>query len=105
LTYRALPIALNYPTHLPVHPNAVDGSPPAILHYHRDLDDDGFLLRPCDDAAAEAADRFNRLRAERFGVAYDGLRSRSPRDRAQQRFRAALWRRQRVRSIVRDLRA
>lgn len=109
LPYEALPIALNYPTHVEVHSSAVTaGDAPAILHYHREVDSDGFLLSPREPAAAAAADGFNALRAERLGLAYDGLRARSARDRigrgVERRMRAALGSRQRVRSLVRDLR-
>ncbi len=64
LPYEALPVALNYPTHAEVHRSAViAGDAPAILHYHRELDAEGFLLRPREDAAAAGADRANALRA------------------------------------------
>jgi hypothetical protein len=107
LPYGALPLRLNFPTHVPVHASAGDDVEPAILHYHGELDADGFLLKPRSPLAIDAAERFNSRRAEVLGIPYAGLRARSwgaaTRRRLERRLRQAFWRRQTVRSRWREL--
>jgi hypothetical protein len=80
--------ALNFATHVDLHPDSVRGVRPALLHYHAELDASGFLRRPSCSAAEEAADRVNRARAEALGIPYTGL----PPQQASSRARDALER-------------
>lgn len=66
---------LNFATHVSLHDPVVEGLQPALLHYHSDADDEGFLFRPRCPVAESAADRVNRSRAEALGLNYAGLRS------------------------------
>jgi hypothetical protein len=61
----------------------VSGLAPALLHYHDETDDDGFLFRPGSAVADAAADRVNRSRAEFLGLSYRGLRARPRHSRAR----------------------
>ena len=103
----ALPVAMNFPTHVPVHPSTTsEAEPPVILHYHHAVDKRGFLLRPRSRLAVEKADAFNVARASRMGMAYEGLRSSSPLARIAQSAGKAFWRvlsaRQRARTWLGD---
>jgi hypothetical protein len=93
----AIPVAMNLPCHMPVHPGALaSGPPPAILHYHDRVHPQGFLELPVSDAAAPAADRFNRRLAEHLSLAYGGLSKRPARVRLRRAARGRLrraWRR------------
>lgn len=84
---------LNFGTHIDLSGPAVHALRPSLLHYHREVDRDGFLFRPRCSAAAAAADRVNRTRAQGLGVPYSGLRTRS----RSSRVRLALERR-----LIRD---
>jgi len=67
---------LNFATHVALHSPTVRGLRPALLHYHSDADDEGFLFRPRCPVAESAADRVNRSRAEVLGLRYEGLGTR-----------------------------
>jgi hypothetical protein len=68
-----LPVGLNFPTHVRVHSSALRERPaPLVLHYHAELDEDGFLLRPVAAEARDAAERVNRARADALGIDYSG---------------------------------
>jgi len=82
--WRVLDRALNFPTHVAVAPAAMRLPEPLILHYHAEVDPEGFLMRPRSDAAREAAERFNRGRAQRLGLAYAGMREHSRAARTQE---------------------
>jgi hypothetical protein len=110
LPWVALPVGMNFPCHVPVHPSALSASPsPAILHYHDLIDADGFLLRPKCSVAADPAHRFNSRRAEHLSLAYSRLRSppawESIRTSAGDRLRRIAGRRHRIRAQLRDLSA
>jgi hypothetical protein len=65
----------NFPTGLRLDPAvAATVSRPMLLHYQRNVDRDGFLLRPREARAEEAAERVNRLCAEASGRRYRGFR-------------------------------
>ncbi len=106
LPHIALPVGMNFPTHAPVHPSAIaEGERPSILHYHGEIDDRGFLLRPVSEAAVASADAFNRFRATQLSLPYDGLRSRNGLERLRASMhepRRMLARRHRVRTWIRD---
>lgn len=74
---------LNFATHVPLHKPTVDGLRPVLLHYHAEVDDAGFLLRPRCPVAEPAAERVNRLRAQALDLPYTGLRARPLGDRAR----------------------
>jgi hypothetical protein len=109
LPYEALPVGMNFPTHVPVHPKALgDDNRLSVLHYHQEVDDRGFLLRPRCTEAVAAANAFNEYRAEQLELDYEGLGSRSLLERTRERLRAPrrmLGRRHRARTWVRDVRA
>jgi hypothetical protein len=93
LPWHALPVALNFPTHLPVAATALaDSPPPALLHYHGELDRDGFLLRPRCARASAAVERVNRQRAGVLGLSYDTAHARPRRERLRQAVGQRLWR-------------
>jgi hypothetical protein len=71
---RALPVSMNFPTHVRVDRSLAGGIPdPLIIHYHTDLDDRGFLVRSRYETLNHRIDRFNRSRAEEFHLEYPGL--------------------------------
>lgn len=109
LPYDALPVGMNFPTHVPVHPSALHGENRlSVLHYHQEVDGRGFLLRPRCKEAVEAANDFNEYRAEQLKLDYGGLESRTLLGRTRERFQAPrrmLARRHRARTWVRDVRA
>jgi hypothetical protein len=67
---------LNFPTHVALHGPTVQGLRPALLHYHSEADDEGFLFRPRSPVAESATDRVNRSRAEAMNLVYERLRRR-----------------------------
>jgi hypothetical protein len=81
---------LNFPTHVALHRPTVAGLRPALLHYHSEVDDDGFLFRPRCSTAEMAAERVNHSRAEALNLTYAGLRT--PPDRKAQPARALVAR-------------
>ena len=69
-----LPISMNFPTHVRIHPSMMGSlSEVAIIHYHSDLDEDGFVLASRFGGLNEHIDRFNRERSETLGIPYAGL--------------------------------
>ena len=67
---------LNFPTHVALHDSMVQGLRPALLHYHSEVDDEGFLFRPRCPVAELAADRVNRSHAQALELSYQGMRAR-----------------------------
>ncbi|HEY8809744.1 MAG TPA: hypothetical protein VIM28_06950 [Solirubrobacterales bacterium] len=106
LPHVALPVGMNFPTHAPVHPSAMtEGERISILHYHGEVDDRGFLLRPRSEEAVGPADAFNMFRATQLSLPYSGLRSRTGLERLRASMhepRRMLARRHRVRTWIRD---
>ena len=77
LPVRPLPVAMNFPAHLSVHPaHLATALPPRILHYHSRVDPEGFLLATKYREANQLIERFNRERADALGVSYGALRGR-----------------------------
>jgi hypothetical protein len=69
-----LPVAANLSTTVAVHPLfAHEVTPPFVLHYHNEMDPDGFVFRSRNARLNSLIDAFNRARAEAFDLAYDGL--------------------------------
>lgn len=60
LAYRVLPLDLNFPTHIPIHPMFVTSSlSPLILHHHHKVNSEG-KIKHCDyPVVNELIDRFN----------------------------------------------
>jgi hypothetical protein len=83
LPWTAASPELNFGTHVDLHGPAVEGLRPTLLHYHREVDGDGFLFRPRCSLAEPAVDRVNRSRAQTLGIPYRGLRTRSRLSRAR----------------------
>ncbi len=70
-----LPLAMNFPTHMPVDCTELcEDSPPLILHYHDAADERGFLYRPRSAGGAAQVEAFNLARAASLGPLYPGLR-------------------------------
>lgn len=93
LPWHALPVGFNFPTHLPVSRTVLAASPPpALLHYHGELDGAGFLLRPRCAAAAEAVERVNAARAQALGLSYERAGSRPRLARIRLATERRLWR-------------
>jgi hypothetical protein len=85
IPHRPLSSALNFPTHVRVSSPAALASEPAILHYHGELDEHGFLLAPRSQIARPAAERVNVERARALGLPYSGLGTRPARERLVRR--------------------
>lgn len=85
IPHRQLESALNFPTHVPVSSSPALASEPLVLHYHAEIDEQGFLLEPLSPVARPAAQRVNVARAGALGLSYDGLRGRSRGERIARR--------------------
>jgi hypothetical protein len=69
-----LPIGGNLSTTAQLHPVfARQIAPPFVLHYHNDMDPDGFLYRSRNRELNPTLDTFNRARAAVERLPYDGL--------------------------------
>ena len=101
LPHTTLPVSINFPTHIPVHPSVLDAATqPLILHYHQEIDSRGFLMRSRHPLADPYLDRFNARLAAAMDIPYRGVPSR-PRAEAlrrtlRQRFWSTLAKRHRV---------
>jgi hypothetical protein len=64
--FREAPLSLNFPLHLTdlEAPEAMLATDPAILHYHQEVDADGFLLASPYPLAQARIEAFNRRFAE-----------------------------------------
>lgn len=72
--YRSLPPAFNFPTHLKVDPAALDEDlTPLILHYHKSVTPDGFVLRSRHHSVNQLIHAHNAARARHLGVDYRKL--------------------------------
>lgn len=72
LAFEPLPVELNFPAHMPAEEYAsLQGSRPLVLHYHRRLDQHGFLLPLGVDYADEAITRVNRMIAHHRHQQFD----------------------------------
>ncbi len=87
-----LPVAANLSTTVRVHPLfAHEVTPPFVLHYHNEMDADGFVFRSINDNLNPLIDAFNRERAEVFGLDYAGLPSPPLVRRALRRVEGRSW--------------
>jgi hypothetical protein len=69
-----LPVGLNLSTTVRVHPMfRHEVVPPFVLHYHNEIDSDGFVFRSRNATLNPFLDAFNRARADVFDLPYDGL--------------------------------
>jgi hypothetical protein len=83
---------MNFPTHVPVHRSALAGvARPLIVHYHREVDAEGFLLRSKSALANPYVDRFNQCRARALGLDYHGLDGHPLHERLRRYARARVW--------------
>jgi hypothetical protein len=74
LPIRELPVSLNLSAGVPPareFNHEVDQ--PYVVHYHKAIDDRGFILASSIRRANGAIDDFNRLRAKELGLGYEGL--------------------------------
>ena len=89
---RAIPVTMNFPTHLNVHPqHRGESGPPRIIHYHNRVDRDGFLRPTRYPEVNEVIDRFNRERSDFRARPYGGLARLGPMERAAQGLRSRPW--------------
>ena len=89
---RPLPVGINMPTHLTLHPGVHHQlSDIRIVHYHAGLDDRGFVIESGYAGADRRLDRFNRRRAEILRLPYDGLPRRSLPRRLKQSVSSRRW--------------
>jgi len=92
LPVTALPVGMNMPTHIRLHPSfrhQLDDI--RIVHYHAGSDDRGFLIASGYGAVDIRLDRFNRRRAEILGLPYNGLPRRSLTQRIKQSVSSGRW--------------
>jgi hypothetical protein len=89
---RLLPVGMNFPTHVRVHPAYVaEAFPVRVIHYHDNVDARGFLVPTTYRQANAAVDRFNRERSAALGVAYQGLGRASATEHFKVRLRSRPW--------------
>jgi hypothetical protein len=92
LPLRVLPVGMNMPTHIKVHPSFRHQiSDIRIVHYHAGLDDHGFILGSGYSEVDQRLNRFNRRRAEILGLPYDRLPRRSISQRIKQSISSQRW--------------
>lgn len=88
-----LPMRLNYPaTRLGLaaeHRNPF--RPPFVFHYHRSIDDAGFVGPSPDPEVDRYLDEFNRARGEALGLRYDGMPALDASARARTALNAHGW--------------
>lgn len=65
LPWEALPPEMNFPTHVSGEPG---GGDPYVLHYHGQIDREGFLIPPLHGPARAQAEQFNQERASYLGL-------------------------------------
>lgn len=71
---RPLPLALNFPTHIASRPELVAATgQPLILHYHKDMNKSGFIMRSRVTTVNPLIAQFNAARAQHLGVPDPGL--------------------------------
>jgi hypothetical protein len=69
LPWKELPLAMNFPTHVGSSRASLGAAePPYVLHYHGEIDAEGFLVLPSRGAPRQQAERFNAERAEYLGI-------------------------------------
>jgi hypothetical protein len=70
----ALPLRLNMPVHIDVHPSFREEiTPPYVIHYHKNIGADGFVWRTKYEDLNVLLDEFNRARAAALGLSYRRL--------------------------------
>ncbi|MDP8961636.1 MAG: hypothetical protein M3N32_08490 [Actinomycetota bacterium] len=89
----ALPVNLNLSASWPriAKPYRHQWGPPFILHYHRLIGTDGFLLASPNGRINSELDEFNRARSEALGVPYSGLGTVPLKRRASAWLRTQRW--------------
>jgi hypothetical protein len=87
-----LPVSMNFPTHIDVHPAFVRRlSTVRLIHYHRGLDEMGFIRGSKYPAVNRCLDRFNRRRAEVLNLPYRRLPRPSLDARIRQELASRRW--------------
>jgi hypothetical protein len=70
LPWRELPAGMNFPTHVGNRAGeSPEGTAPYVLHYHGEIDAEGFLIPPSPGPARVQIEEFNRERAAYLGLA------------------------------------
>lgn len=87
-----LPVSMNFPTHIDVHPAFVRRlSRVHVIHYHQGLDELGFIRGSKYPAVNRYLDRFNRRRAEAVNQPYRRLQRPSWDARIRQELASRRW--------------
>ena len=87
-----LPVSMNFPTHIDVHPALLKRlSTIHLIHYHQGLDRHGFIHGTKYPAVNTCLDRFNRRRAEALNLLYRGLPRPSLDARIRQELASRRW--------------
>jgi hypothetical protein len=87
-----LPVSMNFPTHIDVHPAFVRRlSGVHVIHYHQGLDELGFIRGSKYPAVNRCLDRFNRRRAEAVNLPYRRLQRPSWDARIRQELASTRW--------------
>jgi hypothetical protein len=92
LPLRSLPVSMNLPTHIAVHPAFLHQLEDVrVVHYHNGMDHRGFVTASRYPAVNGQLDRFNRRRAEVLGIPYGGLPRPSPGERLRRVLAGRPW--------------
>jgi hypothetical protein len=89
---QSLPVSMNFPTHIDVHPAFVRRLTTVhLVHYHQALDELGFIRGSKYPAVNSCLDRFNRRRAEALNLSYQRLAPPSLDARIRQELASSRW--------------
>jgi len=92
LPVRTLPVSMNFPTHVNIHRRfRSERSRIRIVHYHGDVDPQGFLRPSKYREVNRYLDRFNRERAEILNLPYSQLPSRAIGSRIRHELASTRW--------------
>lgn len=73
LPWEELPAGMNFPTHVRGRADeSLEGSAPYVLHYHGQIDPQGFLIPPAGGPARAQIEKFNGERAAYLGLTAPG---------------------------------
>jgi hypothetical protein len=92
LPIRSVPVSMNFPTHIGVHPAFLDQVEDVrVVHYHTGVDRRGFVVASRYPSVNRRLDRFNRRRAEILRIPYGRLPSPSFGERVRRRLAGQPW--------------
>jgi hypothetical protein len=89
---RSLPVSMNLPTHVAVHPAFLHQLEDVrVVHYHTGMDRLGFVAASRYPVVNRRLDRFNRRRSDVLGIPYGGLPRPSPGERLRRGLAGRPW--------------